>query len=485
MNIPPVQIPENVTSEKLPSIRQFTAWFFLALLAGCSALPGIPETELAAFGPSVERVRLLLVQDRVHEALGEALYLTQTYPSGLTETLVGQAMWRTGQVTEAEARFRRASKTDLAEASVGLATVRASTGRWDTAMRLLSDASGSTEADAQALPLLASAAWRSGDVARTQRHLQAWSRIEANALLARAAAAMAVAVADLEGPPLEWSGDVAVVELGSTIDGGLVIPVRIGDAEGRLLLDLAARQSSISPEFAEAAGLAVRSDGRAAARPLNEPDVTTNRHWPRLEQAACPDLQFGGARLRNAVVGVGQAPAGVDGVLAFDLLLTASWSLRLDGPTMALGPASASDDVHRMIGGSIPATVAWLNARLVHQALAVQVFVYPLVAGERVAVGLDLGESSILDLEQDLGNLALRGRLQMGGWSGEVGWQISPLEVWASAGGVAPRATLGHNLLDDWILHWLPEQAQIRFDHAATDAPSADTRRQGVTLRQR
>ncbi len=445
----------------------------------------MPDSELAAFGPSVEQVRSLLRQNRVHEALDEALYLARNYPSGLTETLVGQAMWRSGQITEAEARFRRAARTDLAEAYVGLATVRASAGQWDTAKRLLSGASGSPEAEAWALPLMASAAWRSGDLAQTQLHLQAWSRIETDAMLARVAAAMAAAVADVEGAPLEWSGEAAVVDLENTLDGGFVVPVRVGGAEGLLLLDLAARQSMISPELAEAGGLVVHSGGLAATRTLEYPEGTTHRHQPHLLQAACPDLRFGGARLRNAVIGVGQPPDGVDGVLAFDLLLTARWSLRLDGPVMVIGPASAGDDVHRKIGGSIPATVAWLNARLVHQALTVQVFVYPLVAGERLAMGLDPAMRSMLDPEHDLGSSAPLGRLQMGGWSGEVEWEISPLEVWASAGGVAPSATLGHNLIDDWILHWLPEQEQIRFDRATTNVSLADTIRREGALRQR
>ena len=177
------------------------------------------------------------------------------------------------------------------------------------------------------------------------------------------------------------------------------------------------------------------------------------------------------------IIGVGQPPEGVDGVLAFDLLLTARWSLRLDGPALALGPASASDEVHRLIGGSIPATVAWLNARLAFQAVVVQVFVNPLVGSERIAMGLDPRMSSTIDPAHDLGGSAPRGRLQMGGWSGDVEWEVSSLEPWAAAGGVAPRATLGHNPLDDWILHWLPGQEQFRFDEAATLVSPADPAR--------
>ena len=485
MNIPSVQIHENVSMAKPSRIRCCVAWICLSVLAGCSALPGMPESELAVFGPSVQQVRSLLQQNRVHEALDEALYLTRTYPSGLTETLVGQAMWRNGQVTRAEARFRRAARTDLAEAYVGLATVRASAGQWDMAMRLLTDASGSSEAEARAQPLLASAAWRAGDLAQTQTHLQAWSRTETDPLLASVAAAMAAAVADVEGPPLVWSGEAAVVDLENALGGGLVVPVSVGGTEGRLLLDLSARQSLLSPELAEAAGLVVHSGDLGADRAPQHPDWTTRRHQPHLSQAACPELRLGTARLRNAVIGVGQPPEGVDGVLAFDLLLTARWSLRLDGPVLALGPASASEEVNRDIGGSIPAAVTWLNARLAHQGLTVQVFFYPLVAGERLAMGLDLGARSMLDPEQELGISAPRGRLQMGGWTGDVEWEISPLEVWASAGGVAPRATLGHNLIDDWILHWLPEQEQVRFDRAATSVSPADANRRGGALRQR
>jgi hypothetical protein len=490
MNIPSVQIQKNVSSampvekSRRTWIRYHLACFCLIVTGGCSALPGIPDSELAAFGPSVEQVRSLLQQDRVREALDEALYLAREYPSGLTETLVGQAMWRNGRVTEAEARFRRAVKTDLAESYVGLAAVRASAGRWDAARRLLSDVSGNSESGAWAQSLLASSAWRSGDLVETRTHLQAWSQIEEDVELAQAAAAMAAAVADLEGPS-EWSGAATLVELETTFGGGLVVPVRIGGAEGRLLLDLAARQSFLSPELAEAGGLTVRSGDGAVARTPDPPDLAMNRHRPHSLQAACPDLQFGQARLRNSIVGVGQPPEGVDGVLAFDLLLTARWSLRFDSPLLALGPADASADVHQMIGGSIPATVAWLNARLAYQALAVQVFVYPLVGGERVAVGLDPGMRSMLDPEQLLDGTRPRERLQMGGWSAEVEWEFSSLDSWATAGGVAPSATLGHNLMDDWILHWMPGQEQIRFDRAAASALPADAGRRERARRQR
>ncbi len=482
MNIPSVQIHENV-SLAMPVeksgrtwIRHYLAYFCLIVMGGCSALPGIPDSELAAFGPSVEQVRFLLRQDRVREALDEALYLAREYPSGLTETLVGQAMWRNGRVTEAETRFRRAVKTDLAESYVGLAAVRASAGHWGAAKRLLSDVSGNSESGAWAQSLLASSAWRSGNLAETRTHLQAWSQIEMDVELAQAAAAMAAAVADLEGPP-EWSGAATLVDLETMSGGGLMVPVRVGGAEGRLLLDLAARQSFLSPELAEAGGLVVRSGDGVVARTSNLTGSDMNRHRPHSLQAASPDLQFGEARLRNSIVGVGQPPEGVDGVLAFDLLLTARWSLRFDTPVLALGPASASADVHQMIGGSIPATVAWLNARLAYQALAVQVFVYPLVGGERVAVGLDPGMRSILDPEQLLDGAIPRGRLQIGGWSAEVEWEVSSLDSWATAGGVAPSATLGHNLMDDWILHWMPGQEQIRFDRAATLTLPTDAER--------
>jgi hypothetical protein len=203
-----------------------------------------------------------------------------------------------------------------------------------------------------------------------------------------------------------------------------------------------------------------------------------NRHYPELLQVACPLLQVGEAELRNVILGVGRPPDGVDGVLAFDLLSPARWSLRLDGPVLVVGSTRVVEEVHRMIGGSIPATVAWLSARTVRRGLGLQVFVYPRIAGRRVAMGIDLGRSSTLDEGHELGSSSLRGNLQMGGWRGEVSWEMASLEDWASAGGVAPAATLGHNLIAGWILHWYPEHEQFRFDRVTVaDPPVGDSGR--------
>ena len=150
---------------------------------------------------------------------------------------------------------------------------------------------------------------------------------------------------------------------------------------------------------------------------------------------------------------------------------------------MAIGPASASEEVYRLIGGSISNVIAWLDARLAWQGLATQVFVYPLVAGERMAAGFDLQRVTMIDSEVDTPDTARRVRLQLGGWSGDVEYDISPLEDWASAGGVAPRASLGHNLLDAWILHWLPERGQVRLDRAATDMQPGRTAPPDVSTR--
>ena len=211
---------------------------------------------------------------------------------------------------------------------------------------------------------MASAAWRSGNVEAARENLWAWSRSETDVRLSRAATALAAAVADLDGTPMQWGGPAALVELEARREGGWVVPIRIGGVDGRLLLDLAARQSSISPAFANAAGLLERTVDLTSAGAPGQPPQDAGRHELHSSQAACPALQIGSVTLANAILGVSGPPDGVDGVLGFDLLSTARWSLRLDGPVMALGPAAASAEVQRLVGGSIAATVAWLNPRI-------------------------------------------------------------------------------------------------------------------------
>jgi hypothetical protein len=178
--------------------------------------------------------------------------------------------------------------------------------------------------------------------------------------------------------------------------------------------------------------------------------------------------------LRNAVLGVGPPPDGVDGVLAFDLLSAARWSLRPSGPILVLGSRSVADEVTRLVGGSITSTDAWLNARTMRRGLTVQVFVYPLIAGERVSMGIDWRRPSSLDQSFEIGGNAPRGELQMGGWRGELQWDVASLESWALAGGVAPTATLGQNLISDWIVHWFPEREQFRFDRVGAGVASTE-----------
>jgi hypothetical protein len=178
--------------------------------------------------------------------------------------------------------------------------------------------------------------------------------------------------------------------------------------------------------------------------------------------------------LRNAVLGVGPPPDGVDGVLAFDLLSAARWSLRPSGPILVLGSRIVADEVTRLVGGSITSTDAWLNARTMRRGLTVQVFVYPLIAGERVSMGIDWGRPSSLDQGFEIGRNAPRGELQMGGWRGELQWDVASLESWALAGGVAPTATLGQNLISDWIVHWFPEREQFRFDRVGGGVASTE-----------
>jgi hypothetical protein len=424
--------------------------------AGCRLELAVDAGTLA---PSINEVRTLLEQDRVRLALDRAVALEDLYRGPQADLVLGWALWRNGHLREAEARFRRAARAGLDEGQVGLAAVRASAGDWQAAGELATSGLAAAEPAGPAHALLASAAWRWGDRVTAVRELRAWSRVATGTARARAAEAMATALERLQGPMHEmheWSGEAADLLLVELDDGTLAVEAKVGGVTALLAVDLTFRQSLISEALAVSAGLAVAGATSPATR-------GPSARWPAIlapRQAACPRLELGGLALSNVVLAVGEAPAGVDGVLAIDVLGGVHWSLDTGARSIAL---ARRNTVERSSAHS----VAWLQARLVHEGLAVQMLLFPRVEDRVVAAGLDLTGGSRLDsdlLPVSAGSGAAPTRVQLGGWRGEVLWRPASLSGWAIDGGVAPTAVLGSNLLGGWRLSWNPESAQIRID---------------------
>jgi hypothetical protein len=459
VNIPPRGGRENGAGGSPAAGPLSIAVVLCFTFAGCRLELAVDPGNLA---PSINEVRMLLEQDRVRLALDRAVVLDDLYRGPQADLVLGWALWRNGHLRDAEARFRRAAGAGLDEGKVGMAAVRASAGDWQAARELATSGLAAAEPEGPAHALLASAAWRRGDRVTAVSELRAWSRVATGTARARAAEAMATALERLQGPIHEWSGEAADLLLVELDDGTLAVEAKVGGVTALLAVDLTFRQSLISERLAASAGLAVAGATSPGTR-------GPSARWPAIlapRQAPCPRLELGGLALSNVVLAVGEAPAGVDGVLAIDVLGGVRWSLDTGARSIALARRDALErnSAHPM---------AWLQTRLVHEGLAVQMLLFPRVEDRVVAAGLDLAGGSRLDsdlLPVSAGSGAAPTRVQLGGWRGEVLWRPASLSGWAIDGGVAPTAVLGSNLLGGWRLSWYPETGQIRIDEPTRSA---------------
>jgi len=417
--------------------------------------------DTGSFSPSVGEVRSLLDQDRVRQALERAELLTQRYRGAEAELVHGWALWRNGEVRGAETRFRRAADAGVDEGFTGLAAVRASVSDWEAAVQMARAGAASAEYSGAAHAVLASAAWVAGDTSTAAAEMRAWSAAEPGTARGRAAEAMAAAAARLQAPAHQWEGEPTILSLQRLADGGWASEATIGGVRAHLKIDLTFRQSSISDEFAATAGLSVDGPPRAASR------AATSR-WPALlspRQAAVSRVDFGGVSVSNVVVAVTGAPAGVDGVIGADILAGARWSLSAARGELVLAPPGVGSGALKGVEGG--SAIAWLQARLVREGLAVQLLLFPRISGSVAAAGLDIGAISRLDSESFVvtpGSSSAPAQLMLGGWKAEVLWRPASLAGWALDGGVAPTAVLGDNVVGAWALHWYPASSQLRID---------------------
>ena len=443
------------------TIRWWSVLATACLAVGaCASLtdPGEPTP----FGPNVERVRTLLDQDRVREALERARDLEELSPGLLTDVLVGRALWRNGDLGAAERRFRRAARAGIPAAQTGLAAVAASIGDWGRADSLAALAVVDDEAAAAAYAISSSSAWQRGDPEAARTELMAWSRVEAEVWRTAVAAAMARAVGSLAGPAMRWEGEVSAIDLERVPAGGYVVEVRLGDRPARFLLDLTARQSLVSEEVAAAAGLFVEASTVGAVARSGPAGMLAGL-VPR--QAACELLRIGDVLLHNLVLGVQDLADGVDGILAMDLLAGSRWTLLPESATLVIAPPDKAREVDLLVADPDRTVIGWLRGRFVYQGLAAQFFVMPRVGGELTATALDLSGPSLIEPRASGDRVGrVTAFLRLGGWSSEVEWNIASLEGWAVDGGVAPRAVLGADFLGAWVIHWLPELGQLRLE---------------------
>ena len=442
----------------------------LALLIGvglCVSLVGC-RFEIAVdpgtLGPSVDEVRSLLEQDRVRQAKRRAEELFVQLRGPQTDLVTAWALWRNGEVRQAETRFRRAAGAGMEDGFAGLALVRASVGDWRGARELAAAALQAGGNSGVAHAVLASAAWWSQERDAAVGELRAWGAAERGTRRGAAASAMAAAVDRLTGPPHAWSGDAAALRVRRMQDGSLAVEANVAGRPTLLAIDLTFRQSLVSEEVAESAGLSLVENQGSSSGP------SASDRWPAIltaRQAACSSIALGSVEVGNIVLAVGPAPEGVGGVIGMDILAGLRWSFDARRQILIVAPPDQGDAVDELSAEGPMRVVAWLNARLIYEGLGVQLLLFPRVQGEVIPAGINLGDRS--QLESDLlpvaaGSGASTVPLRLGGWTGEPVWRPASLVGWAADGGVAPSAVLGGDLLGQWTLHWLPETRQIRIE---------------------
>lgn len=446
-------------------------------LSSCATLDEVASPDLGDLGPSEAGIRQLLEEDRVRQALPDARELARRYGGARSQVLLGWAQWRNGDLAAAERSFRSPAEGGLPDAEAGLAHVLAARLEWQRAVELAESAAGSESSESAALAVLASAAWWQGDAAAAAAALRAWSRTQAAAAVRGALQGMAGAVGDLAGPPNSIRGEADTVEL----DEGGGLRVGVADRSLRFRFDPAVGQTRLSPEVAAALGLSVHG-----GRPEAEATAATMPLFA-LRQAACPEIRIGDTVVRHLVVGVGPAPEGFDGVLGGDLLVRLRWSLRPDTRLLAVGPPEVGRRVETLVAGRGTEVLAWMGARVVVRALGVQLLFYPRVGGRALPAVLDLRRPSALDLADATSAREEEPRapgeagvgpppLTLAGRRWEVAWEERSLESWAAGGGLAPQVSLGPELFEDRVLHWVPETAQLRLEQAAEGASTTARR---------
>ena len=461
------------------------------LVAGCAAPSRIARD--APFVPTMAETRASLREDRVEQALPMARELFARFPGPATQAILGQALWRNGELREAEAYFRRASRAGNPAGQLGLAMVRASTGKWLQARELATLALRTSETEPEARALLVGMAWRVGDLQATRAHLEAWARAQPSPGRRARIEATAKLLGSLMETPRRWSGDASVVQLSDSA-GAMLVPVDIDGVEAHLSLSLSAGRSWVTPRLAAAAGL--RSELAANPEPeragsgsripstSSHPvlDVLVPRVWQR--QATVGRLRIGACEISHFIVGVDAAPPGADGVLGADVLASMQWTLDPDNSEFALAPPqsrrSDMSPAARQLLALEPMRVAgWAHVWTLYHGLEVRWILFPRIGGEMLASSVEINGRSVLDPGSSVDMVASETAilpLSFGSLSRNIRWQFADLSRWALQGRVAPRAIMGGDAFAGLQLHWHPQNRLLTLVDVPADSATARQR---------
>ncbi len=325
------------------------------------------ETDPAESNAYYGLVRALIEDHRSHEAYAiaaEALRKNPQTPG--VQTAAGLAAYRNGDLTKAEEHFRSALKLDpnYAGALQGLASINSTVSRFKTARDLLSAAYRSAPGDPQLMIARANTLKGADHIAALREALAILDPDSEEAQRLRAHIADDLAAGDRKLRRLMSPYETNKIKLDLILDGpkhprGLGVRVQFNERQtARLMLDTGASGISVSPKFAERAGLEVLGSESTDAKGIGDQNARPSyRH-------IASQIQIGSIVFADYPVSVFRSAksSDFDGLIGADLFkvflvtidfpkMELSLQPRPSGPRSPDGPVDASlpaDGFHRV-----------------------------------------------------------------------------------------------------------------------------------------
>ncbi|NKB87583.1 MAG: hypothetical protein GKS06_05130 [Acidobacteria bacterium] len=409
----------------------------LVAASGCAR----PATGANAATPQTEnRIEQALQTGDVVTALGVAQDYERRVPGPEAWSYMGRALWRLGELQRAEGFHRRSAGDAHPEGQLGLARALAARGEFEAALELADPSLAVGSMSSRAASFVGSISWRllrpaaaaeqfergaATATAETARRLNRWAH------LLREAPAGAWA----------WRGTAGVVPT-ALENGSTWAEVRIGGHAARLRVDPYAWRSSITPTFADRAGLSTES------------------------QIDALHVQLGGI---EAMVPMRRSPEGEgDGVLGFDVLSRVRWMWTPTSGYLLVGVAG--DEAEEVLFQRDLERTHWVHARVIIDGLDAQLVVFPRVGARPVAatlafVGANTVATHTAVAVTEREALALGETVELltrvGGWSDSVAYRVGPEMMAARQVPIATPVVFGAEFTSGWTWRWSPSARQL------------------------
>jgi len=418
------------------------AWLLIGPAIGIScATPSIGGNSSTI--ATERRIEEALRDGRVVEARDLAVEYERRIPGSAAWSLLGRALWRLGELDQAEEFHRRAAGDGHPEGLLGMARMLAARGEYAEALELARstlEVAGMTE---RAARFVGGLYWRTGDSESAADTFE----LGAAAASGESAAQLVDLVTSVRkaaggGSALGWTGPAgaAATEL---IDGDTWVLAEIGGTQARLRLDPMRWRSSVTPQFAARIGAEIAT--RELARPVAV------------------------AGLRSAMVPLAVRDTAVgDGVLGFDLLADLRWRWSPASGEFFVGTAGNRDEVTEFQQGL--ASTHWVSVRTILDGLAMQPVLVPRI-GPRPQVAtiardglatISLGTARRLLGDTDMaGGEELRLLTRVGGWQAEFAYRVVPETGSMGQVPLSVPVALGAEFARRWVWRWSPGDRQL------------------------